>query len=143
LCPCCFYKLEGEHPLAFEWLTTIDGNNSLKRWSSSIYGTSPHNDSCTYHSNYWLSRAQADEFQKGAQTQLVSLAHINYMKLIILARKNVMMIGKMSYSRSLHQHHSIVSTAGEMLVQNNVNACSRSLMNLESLSQPAATRSFF
>ncbi|KAG1854936.1 hypothetical protein DFJ58DRAFT_716274 [Suillus subalutaceus] len=68
-CPCCFYKLEGEHPLAFEWLATIDGNNSLKRWLSSIYGTSPHNDSRTYRSDYWLSRAQADEFQKGAQTQ--------------------------------------------------------------------------
>ncbi|KAG2122419.1 hypothetical protein BD769DRAFT_1629231 [Suillus cothurnatus] len=53
--------LEGEHPLAFEWLATIDGSNSLKRWLSSIYGTSPRNDSRTY--------PQADEFQKGAQMQ--------------------------------------------------------------------------
>ncbi|KAG2336016.1 hypothetical protein BDR05DRAFT_856824, partial [Suillus weaverae] len=29
-CPCCFYKLEGERPLTFDWLTTVDGNNSLK-----------------------------------------------------------------------------------------------------------------
>jgi len=31
VCPCCFYKLEGEPPLVFDWLATIDGNNSLKR----------------------------------------------------------------------------------------------------------------
>ncbi|OAX31129.1 hypothetical protein K503DRAFT_704195 [Rhizopogon vinicolor AM-OR11-026] len=29
-CPCCFYKLEDEGNVAFEWLATIDGNNSLK-----------------------------------------------------------------------------------------------------------------
>ncbi|KAG1871416.1 hypothetical protein F4604DRAFT_1490378, partial [Suillus subluteus] len=58
LCPCCFYKLEGEDKLAFEWLATIDGNNSLKRWSSSTYGTSPHEDSWTYRSDYWLSHAK-------------------------------------------------------------------------------------
>ncbi|KAG1795023.1 uncharacterized protein HD556DRAFT_1431731 [Suillus plorans] len=31
-CPCCFYKLEDEENMALEWLVTMDGNNSLKRW---------------------------------------------------------------------------------------------------------------
>ncbi|KAJ7134936.1 hypothetical protein C8R43DRAFT_894728 [Mycena crocata] len=30
-CPACMYKLEGEDKLIFEMLTTMDGNNSLKR----------------------------------------------------------------------------------------------------------------
>ncbi|KAG1717768.1 hypothetical protein EDD22DRAFT_793253 [Suillus occidentalis] len=68
-CPCCFYKLQGEDNLAFEWLATIDGNNSLKRWASSTYGTSPCNDSRTYHSDYWLSCAKVDEFKNNTPTQ--------------------------------------------------------------------------
>ncbi|KAG1835964.1 hypothetical protein DFJ58DRAFT_670120, partial [Suillus subalutaceus] len=75
-CPCCFYKLEGEDKLAFEWLATINRNNSLKRWSSSTYGTSPREDSWTYRSDYWLSRAKVDEFKIGTQTQ--STNHSNY-----------------------------------------------------------------
>ncbi|KIK38831.1 hypothetical protein CY34DRAFT_25499 [Suillus luteus UH-Slu-Lm8-n1] len=34
-CPACFYKLEDEPALDFEWLVSIDGNNSLKRWDLS------------------------------------------------------------------------------------------------------------
>src|SRR5271170_5260616 len=30
-CPACTYKLEGESPLKFSMLFTMDGNNSLKR----------------------------------------------------------------------------------------------------------------
>ncbi|KAG2357316.1 hypothetical protein BDR07DRAFT_1298047, partial [Suillus spraguei] len=37
-CPACFYKLQDEPPLDFDWLICIDGNNSLKKWDSSIYG---------------------------------------------------------------------------------------------------------
>ena len=29
-CPACFYKLEDEPILDFDWLVSIDGNNSLK-----------------------------------------------------------------------------------------------------------------
>jgi hypothetical protein len=74
-CPCCFYKLEDEDNVAFEWLATIDGNNSLKRWSSSIYGTSPRDDSRTYRSDYWLGRTKVDQFMVNVnrtQTQAVS-----------------------------------------------------------------------
>ncbi|KIK35800.1 hypothetical protein CY34DRAFT_26528 [Suillus luteus UH-Slu-Lm8-n1] len=38
-CPCCTYKLEDKPLLALEWLVSIDGNNSLKRWASSTYST--------------------------------------------------------------------------------------------------------
>ncbi|KAG1765462.1 hypothetical protein EV702DRAFT_1182484 [Suillus placidus] len=51
-CPCCFYKLEGERPLTFDWLTTVDGNNSLKRWVSSTYGTDAQEDLWQAHSDY-------------------------------------------------------------------------------------------
>ncbi|KAG2114526.1 hypothetical protein DEU56DRAFT_933756 [Suillus clintonianus] len=57
-CPCCCYKLDDEDNMTFEWLATIDGNNSLKRWSSSIYGTSPRDDSRTRRSDYWLHRCE-------------------------------------------------------------------------------------
>lgn len=30
-CPACTYKLKGEHPLKYDMLFTMDGNNSLKR----------------------------------------------------------------------------------------------------------------
>ncbi|KIJ59027.1 hypothetical protein HYDPIDRAFT_73991, partial [Hydnomerulius pinastri MD-312] len=29
-CPACFYKLQDEPPLEFEWLVSMDSNNSLK-----------------------------------------------------------------------------------------------------------------
>jgi len=61
--------------MALEWLATIDGNNSLKRWSSSIYGTSPRDDSRTYRSDYWLDRMKVDQFKvniNSTQTQTVS-----------------------------------------------------------------------
>ncbi|KAG0699233.1 hypothetical protein DFH29DRAFT_983620 [Suillus ampliporus] len=67
-CPCCCYKLDDEDNMTFEWLATIDGNNSLKRWSSSIYGTSPRDDSRTRRSDYWLHHVKVDQFQlNGAQ----------------------------------------------------------------------------
>ncbi|KAG1722975.1 hypothetical protein EDB19DRAFT_1593266, partial [Suillus lakei] len=73
LCPCCCYKLDDEDNMTFEWLATIDGNNSLKRWLSSIYGTSPRDDSRTQCSDYWLHRANVDQFQlNGAQPHEVN-----------------------------------------------------------------------
>ena len=30
-CPACFHRLEDEPKLSFDWLVSIDGNNSLKR----------------------------------------------------------------------------------------------------------------
>ncbi|KAG2031088.1 hypothetical protein BDR03DRAFT_876830, partial [Suillus americanus] len=82
-CPCCCYKLEDKDDMAFEWLATIDGNNSLKQWLSSIYGTSPRDDSWTCHSDYWLHHTKVDQFQlNGAQPCAVSLADINFTKQI-------------------------------------------------------------
>lgn len=82
-CPCCCYKLDDEDDMTFEWLATIDGNNSLKRWSSSIYGTSPRDDSRTRRSDYWLQRAKVDQFQlNGAQPREVSSFDIKFTKLI-------------------------------------------------------------
>ncbi|KAG2108910.1 uncharacterized protein F5147DRAFT_576420 [Suillus discolor] len=72
-CPCCCYKLDDEDDMTFEWLATIDGNNSLKRWSSSIYGTSPRDDLWTQCSDYWLHCTKVDQFQlNGAQPHVIS-----------------------------------------------------------------------
>ncbi|KAI5997581.1 hypothetical protein EDD15DRAFT_2162612 [Pisolithus albus] len=53
-CPACFYRLEDEPALDFDWLVSIDGNNSLKRWDTSIYGVSPRVDTRHARSDYWL-----------------------------------------------------------------------------------------
>ncbi|KAG1749166.1 uncharacterized protein EDB91DRAFT_1235645 [Suillus paluster] len=71
-CPCCFYKLEDEEPLALEWLVTMDGNNSLKRWTSSTAdGTTTRNDSCRFRSDYWLDRLTVDKFKDEVQGRTV------------------------------------------------------------------------
>ncbi|KAG2337856.1 hypothetical protein BDR05DRAFT_978353 [Suillus weaverae] len=56
-CPACFYKLEDKPALEFDWLVLINGNNSLKHWNSSIYGSNPCIDSCKAPSDYWLDTA--------------------------------------------------------------------------------------
>ncbi|KAG1724776.1 hypothetical protein EDB19DRAFT_1897859 [Suillus lakei] len=62
-CPACFYKLDDEPTLRFEWLVSIDGNNSLKRWDSTIYGTTAQSDSRTARSDYWIHASNVDKFQ--------------------------------------------------------------------------------
>ncbi|KAG1895009.1 uncharacterized protein F5891DRAFT_1130725 [Suillus fuscotomentosus] len=72
-CPACFYKLDDEPALDFEWLVSIDGNNSLKRWDSSIYGTTARSDSRTARSDYWIHADTVDKFEnevKSRQTDL-------------------------------------------------------------------------
>ncbi|KAG1758580.1 hypothetical protein EDD22DRAFT_981361 [Suillus occidentalis] len=69
-CPCCFYKLEGERPLVFDWLATVDGNNSLKRWASSTYGTDTQKDSWQAHSDYWVDQIAVDKFQNDARAPI-------------------------------------------------------------------------
>ncbi|KAG6372115.1 hypothetical protein JVT61DRAFT_8829 [Boletus reticuloceps] len=59
-CPACFYRLEDEPPLTFDWLVSIDGNNSLKRWDTTVYGTMPREDSRIARSTYWLSDEAVD-----------------------------------------------------------------------------------
>ncbi|KAG0702917.1 hypothetical protein DFH29DRAFT_982187 [Suillus ampliporus] len=62
-CPACFYKLRDEPKLEFDWLISIDGNNSLKRWDSTIYGNTPCVDSRWARSDYWVEPKAVDRFQ--------------------------------------------------------------------------------
>ncbi|KAI6011388.1 hypothetical protein PISMIDRAFT_55938, partial [Pisolithus microcarpus 441] len=62
-CPACFYRLEDEPALDFDWLVSIDGNNSLKRWDTSTYGVSPRVDTRRARSDYWLDDDYVDRFK--------------------------------------------------------------------------------
>ncbi|KAI5980688.1 hypothetical protein EDD15DRAFT_2187024, partial [Pisolithus albus] len=62
-CPACFYRIKDEPTLTFDWLISIDGNNSLKRWDTTVYGTAPRADHCTPRSTYWLSNKEVDKFK--------------------------------------------------------------------------------
>ncbi|KAI5994654.1 hypothetical protein EDD15DRAFT_2165647 [Pisolithus albus] len=62
-CPACFYRLEDEPALDFDWLVSIDGNNSLKRWDTSTYGVSPRVDTRHACSDYWLDDDYVDRFK--------------------------------------------------------------------------------
>ncbi|KAG1728427.1 hypothetical protein EDB19DRAFT_1897395 [Suillus lakei] len=66
-CPACFYKLRDEPKLEFDWLISIDGNNSLKRWDSTIYGNTPHVDSRWARSDYWVEPKAVDWFQNAVR----------------------------------------------------------------------------
>lgn len=59
----CSYKLEDEPSLKFEWLVSIDGNNSLKRWDTQQYGVVPLADSRKARSDFWLSETNVNRFQ--------------------------------------------------------------------------------
>ncbi|KAG2337986.1 hypothetical protein BDR05DRAFT_865585, partial [Suillus weaverae] len=61
-CPVCFYKVEDEPNLDFEWLVTMDGNNSLKRWDSAIYRTNARLDSHKVQSDFWIDPNTVDKF---------------------------------------------------------------------------------
>ncbi|KAG2352683.1 hypothetical protein BDR07DRAFT_1454895 [Suillus spraguei] len=65
----CFYKLEDEPALEFDWLVSIDGNNSLKRWNSTIYGSKPRIDSRKARSDYWIDTCDVDRFKDEVKTR--------------------------------------------------------------------------
>jgi hypothetical protein len=71
-CPACFYKLWDEPTLEFDWLISIDGNNSLKWWDSSIYGNTPHVDSRTACLDYCVEPKAVDHFQNEVRAHDVS-----------------------------------------------------------------------
>ncbi|KAJ8584680.1 hypothetical protein M405DRAFT_746585 [Rhizopogon salebrosus TDB-379] len=71
-CPACFYKLEDEPKLEFDWLVSIDGNNSLKRWDSTIYGTSARPDSRKARSDFWIDPEAVDKFNGEVKARAVS-----------------------------------------------------------------------
>ncbi|KAG2153956.1 hypothetical protein DEU56DRAFT_726160 [Suillus clintonianus] len=68
-CPACFYVLEDEPALEFDWLVSIDGNNSLKRWDSAIYGSTRRTDSRKARSDYWLDTCDVDRFKDEVRTR--------------------------------------------------------------------------
>ncbi|KAG1810628.1 uncharacterized protein BJ212DRAFT_1205925, partial [Suillus subaureus] len=70
-CLCCVYKLEGEPPLPFDWLVTVDGNNSLKHWASSTYGLQPQEDSQQPCSDYWVDQVAVNKFQNEVRTHMI------------------------------------------------------------------------
>ncbi|KAG2738887.1 hypothetical protein P692DRAFT_201842716 [Suillus brevipes Sb2] len=61
-CPACFYKLENEPDLGFDWLVSMDGNNSLKRWNPVIYGKNTRLDSRKVQSDFWIDPDTVDKF---------------------------------------------------------------------------------
>ena len=71
-CPACFYRLDSEPPLTLDWLISIDGNNSLKRWDTTVYGTMPRDDSRSPQSTYWLSMEDVDKFKDEVKARKVS-----------------------------------------------------------------------
>ncbi|KIK13717.1 hypothetical protein PISMIDRAFT_118360, partial [Pisolithus microcarpus 441] len=62
-CSACFYCVNDEPTLTFDWLVSVDGNNSLKQWDPTVYGTTPHADHRTPRSTYWLSNKEVDKFK--------------------------------------------------------------------------------
>ncbi|KAG1752345.1 uncharacterized protein EDB91DRAFT_1045086 [Suillus paluster] len=72
-CPACFYKLNDEPKLEFEWLVSVDGNNSLKRWDLTIYGTNAQLDSQKAHSDFWVDPESVDKFSGEVRSQAVSV----------------------------------------------------------------------
>ncbi|KAG6371001.1 hypothetical protein JVT61DRAFT_10719 [Boletus reticuloceps] len=63
-CPACFYQLEDEPNLMFDWLVSIDSNNnSLKRWDTTAYGMTPRDDHRQPRSTYWLTDKEVDKFK--------------------------------------------------------------------------------
>jgi hypothetical protein len=72
-CPACFYKLKDEPMLEFDWLISIDGNNSLKHWDSTIYGTTARMDSRKACSDYWIGPMAVDQFKGEVKAGEVSL----------------------------------------------------------------------
>jgi hypothetical protein len=67
----CFYRLEDEPSLTFNWLVSIDRNNSLKRWDTTVYGTTPCEDSQIARSTYWLSEDGVDKFKYEVKSRMV------------------------------------------------------------------------
>lgn len=124
-CPACFHKLEDEPALDFEWLVSIDGNNSLKRWDSSIYGTTTQSDSRTARSDYWIHADVVDKFKDEVKSQRVSICYVyNYLLTLSFRQPwGVMITGRMSSRTQIFWEHSHVSIDGETPVQTHARKC--------------------
>ncbi|KAG2149218.1 hypothetical protein DEU56DRAFT_729540 [Suillus clintonianus] len=109
-CPAGCYKLDDEPALDFEWLVSIDGNNSLKRWDSTIYGTTAQSDSCNARSDYWIHVTAVDKFKDEVKSRQVSVCYLyNYvLTLSFRQTQRVMMTGRTSPQTQIFQEHSCV-----------------------------------
>lgn len=81
-CPACTYKLEGEDALIFDMLTTMDGNDSLKRvlrrskttmeqdetGEPTLAKSSERVDSRDAGDGYYISRERVDKWAKARVT---------------------------------------------------------------------------
>jgi hypothetical protein len=63
VCAPCLYKTENEPKLKFEFLATMDGNNSLKLVDSTFRAGSVRNDSRKEDSSRWISPEYVDRFK--------------------------------------------------------------------------------
>ncbi|KAJ7020575.1 hypothetical protein C8F04DRAFT_1317247 [Mycena alexandri] len=76
-CPACLYKLEGEAELELPFLSTMDGNNSLKRFEKlerSTHGPGPskeREDGRQVPGDYHLSREEVDRWGKDRLEELM------------------------------------------------------------------------
>ncbi|KAF7358843.1 hypothetical protein MSAN_01224200 [Mycena sanguinolenta] len=81
-CPACMYKLEGEDKLIFSILTTMDGNDSLKRvlrrtktdgteHEPTLGPSREREDSRDGGEDYFLTREQVDKWAKGRVADLL------------------------------------------------------------------------
>jgi hypothetical protein len=132
-CPACFYKLEDEPALEFDWLVSIDGNNSLKRWDSMIYGSTRRVDSRKARSDYWIDVDDVDKFKSEVRVQVSNVSSRNVMLIHSIYRGTQMMIaGRMKQVRRkpILLAHLRASIAGVMLVRKLAKKCFRCLMNL-------------
>lgn len=84
VCPACTYKLEGEDKLIFDMLTTMDGNDSLKRvlrrskvdvdedGDEPTLGPSRERvDNRDAGDGYFLSREKVEEWSKARLAQIL------------------------------------------------------------------------
>ncbi|KAF8188436.1 hypothetical protein K438DRAFT_1594303, partial [Mycena galopus ATCC 62051] len=82
-CPACMYKLEGEQPIPLPFLTTFDGNNSLKRFwrreqevvhadgTNTPRRTKEQLDKRVAPGDYYLPRVEVDKWAKEGLDELM------------------------------------------------------------------------
>ena len=132
-CPACFYKLENGPALEFDWLVSIDGNNSLKRWDSSIYGSTRCVDSRKARSDYWIDVNNVDKFKSEVvRAQVRNVSSRNVILIHNIYRGTQMITGWMKQLRwkPMLLVHLRVLIAGVMLVRKLAKKCFRCLTNL-------------
>jgi hypothetical protein len=143
ICPPCFYKLKDEPTLRFSFLSTMDGNNSLKRLGEDLRKVKERTDSRVIKSDRWLSPEYVDRFKdevkhRSASDALSCAVNTSFFVLYQRFRKNMMMTGRMWRNRAWTAL-TTVSNAGGMLDQTRARKCTLFLSRVESSLRLAAT----